>query len=127
MIEVVCGVIRDGEGRVLACRRSAERHLGGLWEFPGGKVDEGESHEFALVRELKEELSILVKIEGQVGEPVKWSDGKVSIRLTAYLCIIAEGEPLANEHSEIRWGVLGDLSALSWAEADLPILANISG
>lgn len=122
MIEVVCGVIRDGEGRVLACRRSAGRHLGGLWEFPGGKVDTGEIHETALIRELREELSISVSVAGQVGEPVVWSDGKVTIRLTAFFCEISEGEPVAIEHSEIRWCRQGEMERLDWAEADLPIL-----
>ncbi len=61
VIRVVCGVITDESGRVLACRRSEERHLGGLWEFPGGKVEAGEGDEEALVRELKEELGVDVE------------------------------------------------------------------
>jgi 8-oxo-dGTP diphosphatase len=125
MIEVVCGVIRDGEGRVLACRRSAERHLGGLWEFPGGKVDAGESYEAALVRELMEELAISVEVSGQVGEPVVWSDEKVTIRLTAFFCEISEGQPVAIDHSEIRWCRQEEMERLDWAEADLPILETL--
>lgn len=125
MIEVVCGVIRDGEGRVLACRRSAERHLGGLWEFPGGKVDAGESHKVALVRELREELSISVKVAGQVGEAVVWSDENVTIRLTAFFCEISDGRPVAIEHSEIRWCRQEEMERLEWAEADLPILEAV--
>ena len=57
MIDVVCGVIENSEGQFLACLRPAGKHLGGLWEFPGGKVDPGESPESALVRELQEERS----------------------------------------------------------------------
>lgn len=127
MIEVVCGVIRDDEGNVLACKRSAERHLGGLWEFPGGKVDAGENDHAALVRELREELAITVEVAGRIGEPVVWSDGKVSIRLSAYLCEISGGTPVAMEHEEIRWCGLGDLAALDWAEADVPIVTEICG
>ena len=126
MIEVVCGVIRDGEGKVLACKRSAERHLGGLWEFPGGKVDAGESHQAALVRELREELAIAVKVGLQVGEAVEWSDGEVKIRLTAFSCRISEGRPQAIEHSEIRWCGMDGLEDLEWAEADVPIVKAVA-
>ena len=54
MIDVVCGVIEDAEGRVLACLRPAGKHLGGLWEFPGGKVEHGEAPQSALARELRD-------------------------------------------------------------------------
>lgn len=126
MIEVVCGVIRDGEGRVLACRRSAERHLGGLWEFPGGKVEGGESHEVALARELREELAIVVEVGARVGHSVIWADGRVSISLTAFFCEISGGELAALEHSELRWCGVGELDELEWAGADLPIVRNLT-
>ena len=125
MIEVVCGVILDGSGRALACRRAAGRHLGGLWEFPGGKVEEGEMPEKALARELREELGISVEVGGKMDAVVEWTDGDVSIRLTAFRCRIIEGEPVALEHEEIRWCDAGELAMLDWAEADLPILSEL--
>lgn len=125
MTEVVCGVIYDDAGRVLACRRSLGRHLGGLWEFPGGKVDEAETHEAALERELSEELSVLVTTGKRIHPVVEWTDGNVSIRLTAFFCRITEGKPVALEHEEIRWCAPGELAELDWAEADLPIVAEI--
>ncbi len=70
-IDVVCGVILDGEGRCLACRRPEGKHLGGLWEFPGGKVDAGEMPDAALVRELEEELGIRVEV-GERLRDVRW-------------------------------------------------------
>lgn len=88
-------------------------------------MDDGESHKIALARELGEELSISVNVNEQVGEPVEWSDGQVTIRLTAFFCKISEGQPVAIEHSEIRWCGMDELSELDWAEADLPILATI--
>jgi 8-oxo-dGTP diphosphatase len=125
VIEVVCGVILDAEGRVLACRRSMGRHLGGLWEFPGGKVDAGEMHEEALQRELEEELGVVVAVGDRLDAVVEWSDGEVSIRLTPFLCHIREGAPAALEHEEIRWCESHELAGLEWAEADIPIVAEI--
>ncbi|QTN31745.1 (deoxy)nucleoside triphosphate pyrophosphohydrolase [Akkermansiaceae bacterium] len=127
MLEVVCAVISDARGRILACRRGEGRHLGGLWEFPGGKVDAGESHSDALRRELQEELGIIVSVGNRLSAQVEWADGDVSIRLSAFHCKIIHGRAMALEHSEILWCDLSGLAALDWAEADLPILAEISG
>ena len=125
MIEVVCGVLLDLGGRALACRRAADRHLGGLWEFPGGKVEDGEDPREALARELFEELGITVLVGDRFGAVVDWTDGVVRIRLSAFLCEILEGvvEPL--EHEEIRWCDADELRSLRWAEADLPILEEL--
>lgn len=125
MVEVVCGVIVDDEGRVLACRRSLGRHLGGLWEFPGGKVDAGESHGEALRRELQEELGVSVRLKGRLGPVVEWTDGEVSIRLSGYWCRLSEGLPRALEHEELRWCSVSELLGLEWAEADIPLVAEI--
>ena len=110
---------------MLACRRGLTRHLGGLWEFPGGKVEDGEEPGKALARELLEELGISVEVGGQMDAVVEWTDGDISIRLTAFRCRIMDGEPVALEHEEIRWCEPGDLAALDWAEADVPLVAEI--
>jgi 8-oxo-dGTP diphosphatase len=125
VIEVVCGVILDEDGKVLACRRSLDRHLGGLWEFPGGKVEAGEAPESALARELLEELGIVVDVGERLDAVVEWSDGAVTIRLTGFRCVIRSGEAQALEHDEIRWCGLGELSGLDWAEADVPLVEEI--
>jgi 8-oxo-dGTP diphosphatase len=125
MIEVVCGVIRDEEGKVLACRRAADRHLGGLWEFPGGKVEDGEDPREALARELAEELGIVVRVGNRFDAVVEWTDGVVRIRLSGFPCEILEGKAEALEHDEIRWCEPGELPGLDWAEADLPILEEL--
>ena len=124
MIDVVCGVIEDGRGNVLACRRPAGKHLGGLWEFPGGKVDPGESPAEALIRELREELMIDVVVSSPL-EPVVWPYESITIRLIPYLCRIVAGEPVAHEHDEIRWCSRCLLATLEWAPADIPILAGL--
>jgi len=127
MIEVVCAVIVGKTGDVLVCRRDFNRHLGGKWEFPGGKVHQGESGSDALLREIREELGIGIEVGEQLKSVVEWTDGDVSIRLIGFRCEIAEGEPVALEHEEIRWCEFSELRGLDWAEADVPLVAELLG
>ena len=124
MIEVVCGIIRDERGRVLAGLRPNGKHLGGLWEFPGGKVDPGESARQALVRELREELGIDVEVCVAL-EPVCWQYETVRIKLLPHVCEIRGGMIEALSHERVDWYALGDLRGLEWAPADVPVLAQI--
>lgn len=123
MIDVVAGLILDDSGRLLACRRPPAKLLGGKWEFPGGKIEPGESPAAALVRELREELAITV-IPGAALTPVVHDYGRGPIRLIPLLCTIATGEPRLLEHSELRWCRNDQLPQLDWAAADVPILAE---
>lgn len=124
MIEVVCGIIRDERGRVLAGLRPQGKHLGGLWEFPGGKVDPGESAQQALVRELREELEIDVEV-GAALEPVCWQYEAIGIRLMPHVCELRSGVVEALSHERVGWFAIGDLRGLEWAPADVPVLAQI--
>ena len=124
MIDVVCGVIEDGQGRYLACLRPQGKHLGGLWEFPGGKVDPGESPETALVRELIEELGVVVAV-GKALVPVEWTYDRSRIRLLPFICHILTGSPQALEHEELLWCAPDEFDSLVWADADLPVLEQI--
>lgn len=123
MIDVVAGLIIDHRGQLLACRRPEGKHLGGKWEFPGGKVEAGESAESALIRELQEELEITVAIDKALS-PVVHDYGRGPIKLIPFTCTIAKGEPQAHEHSELRWCPPSQLRGLDWADADLPILSE---
>ncbi len=123
-IDVVCGVILDGEGRYLACRRPEGKHLGGLWEFPGGKVEPGEMPGAALVRELEEELGIRVEV-GRRLQDVRWDYGTVVVRLMPFLCGISSGNARPIEHAEVRWIELGSSPGLEWAPADIPVLEEL--
>ena len=125
VLDVVCGVIVDECGRLLACQRPADVHLGGLWEFPGGKVEAGESLEAALIRELWEELGVSVAV-GAALTPVIWEYPGKTIRLLPFLCRITGGELHANEHQQLRWCRRDECLDLPWAGADLPILREIS-
>ncbi|BCX48118.1 pyrophosphohydrolase MutT [Haloferula helveola] len=123
MIDVVAGLILASDGRLLACRRPEGKHLGGKWEFPGGKVEPRETPEPALVRELREELEITVEPLRQL-TPVVHDYGRGPIRLIPIVCRITDGEPHPHEHSEIRWCTADELDELDLAAADLPILAE---
>jgi 8-oxo-dGTP diphosphatase len=126
MIDVVCGVIRDADGRYLACLRPQGKHLGGLWEFPGGKVETGEVPEIALARELLEELGVDVAV-GAALDPVPWSYERGKIRLLPFFCTITSGKLQAIEHEELLWCAPSEFGQLAWADADLPILEQIRG
>lgn len=125
MIEVVCGVIENSNGQFLACLRPQGKHLGGLWEFPGGKVDPGESPEAALVRELREELAVEVAV-GRPLSPVIWQYEAATIHLRPFLCAIIAGELRALEHERVLWCAPADFHQLPWAAADVPILGEIA-
>lgn len=124
-MDVVCGVIENEAGQFLACLRPLGKPLSGRWEFPGGKVDPGETPEGALARELFEELAVVVEVGSPLG-PVIWTYGETTIRLLPFRCRITAGAPLAIEHEELRWCSPENFLDLNWAEADLPILQEIS-
>jgi 8-oxo-dGTP diphosphatase len=123
-LHVVAGVLlRDG--RVLAARRGPGTGArAGLWEFPGGKVEPGETPEQALVRELREELSVEVTVDERLAESLHDYDD-LSLRLVAYLAHITKGEPQAGEHDALRWLKPDELPSLAWAPADVPFLPVI--
>ena len=126
MIDVVCALIENAQGQLLACKRTEASHLGGHWEFPGGKVETGESRPEALAREIHEELQVEIKV-GASMQPVEWTDGHISIRLVPFRCELISGEPQAHDHEEIRWCDAEELKDLHWAPADIPILEEWLG
>ncbi|QNU16480.1 NUDIX domain-containing protein [Thermomonas sp. XSG] len=122
-VHVVAGVLRDARGRVLLARRTEGRDLAGLWEFPGGKVEPGESPEDALVRELREELGV----ETEVGAPVACvpleSPGRrllLDVREVAF-----SGLPRGLEGQALAWVPLRKLSDYPMPPADVPVVAEL--
>jgi len=102
VLHVMAGVLMDAEGRVLLAQRPPGKHLAGCWEFPGGKLEPGESAHDGLVRELVEELGI----EVEPGEPlvrIPWAYGERCLLLDARLVRRWRGDPAALEHTAIRW------------------------
>lgn len=124
MIDVVgAAIVRDG--RVLCAKRDAKRQLAGRWEFPGGKIEAGESCEEALAREIREELGC----EVAVGEHICTSEHEYPfgrVRLAVYWCRLETGEPSASEHQELRWVEPGEMPSLTWPPADEAAVRIIS-
>lgn len=99
--EIVVAVIAE-DGRYLIGKRPPEGMLAGLWEFPGGKVEAGESHQDALVRECREELGVEVKAGGMIAT-VNHAYTHLKVTLNVYRCVILSGKPRARTHSELMW------------------------
>lgn len=122
MIKVTAGIIvRDG--KFLIARRGQGKHLEGCWEFPGGKVEDGESPEDCLDRELREELSIDVEVLGYITENVHAYPEK-TIKLIAYLVKYLGGEFKLTSHDRIQWVNFDEVESYVLAPADIPILKD---
>ena len=120
MIAVVCGVIGNAESEILLCQRPEGKSQAGLWEFPGGKVEDAESPQEALARELREELGC-VAIVGEALTAVVHDYGSFSIQLQPFLCRL-EGEPQALEHQALEWVPFAEMEGYALAPADVPIV-----
>lgn len=118
-VKVVGAVTINEQGQILCALRSPTMSQPNVWEFPGGKVEEGEKPEDALVREIKEELSCKVEVHELV-EDVVHEYPTIIVHLLTYKTKIVEGTPMAKEHAELRWMALDELSSLQWAPADVP-------
>ena len=124
IITVVAGLIREGD-RILICQRPAGKARGLLWEFPGGKVEAGESKEAALVRECREELGVTLEV-GKVYAELTHEYPDVTVRLTLFEARIAEGVPRRIEHADIKWIKPEEITAYSFCPADKEICGKIS-
>lgn len=119
IMEVVCGVMRK-ESRVLIARRGKGVHEN-MWEFPGGKVEPGETKEAAVIRELKEELSIDVEVKDFLVDVMDERD-TISIHVSAYLCQIIKGTPILHVHHEYKWVGAEELDDYAFEAADQEII-----
>lgn len=124
-IEVVGAVIAR-DGLVLCARRGPGRRMAGRWEFPGGKVEVGETPEAALAREIAEELGCRIRV-GEIVARAVHDDGLGAVVLTTYRCDLVDGEPSTTEHEELRWLPPAALAALEWAPADFPTVEVLTG
>ncbi len=119
-LEVSCAIIENG-GKVFSAQRSEAMSLPLKWEFPGGKINDGENPAECLKRELYEELGIEIVV-GQRLSPVKYHYPTFSVTLYPFICIIVSGEITLHEHAAIDWLTPEELHMLDWAEADLLVL-----
>ena len=119
---VVGAAILQG-GRVLGARRSAPAELAGLWEFPGGKVEDEESDAEALVRECREELGVEIAVGELIGRGRIEPDLELRVYLAEHL--IGFPEP-RQDHDETRWFAAAELATVDWLPADVPIVAAVA-
>jgi 8-oxo-dGTP diphosphatase len=120
-MQLVVGVALVHGGRVLAARRSYPAESAGRWEFPGGKVDEGETPEDALLREITEELGCTIGITGWLGPEVGIREGLV-LRVATATLLEREPIPRDGEHDAVRWLRADQLADVDWLEPDRPFL-----
>lgn len=120
----VVGAVIVRQGEVLCAQRGAAGALPGMWEFPGGKVELGESPQAALEREIEEELRCRVRVgELVVSTTHEYDFGEVI--LTTFLCGLLEGAPTVTEHASIRWVAPDHLEQLEWAPADIEAVRRV--
>ena len=123
-IRVVAALIRQG-GQVLLTQRKPGRHLGLAWEFPGGKVEAGETDEDALQRELREELGIAVVVGSRCFE-TRHNYGSREMHLLVYRCRLTAGEPRALDVNAFEWVDEKRIQERSFLPADLPLVHGIA-
>ena len=121
-IEVVAAIVQDGE-KIFATQRGYGEFKDG-WEFPGGKIEPGESKETALARELKEELDMEVEI-GELFETVEYDYPSFHLTMHCFLCKFKHKDYVLKEHEAAKWLLRSELNSVDWLPADLGLIAKL--
>lgn len=121
-IEVVAAIIQDG-AKIFATQRGYGEFKGG-WEFPGGKMEQGETPEQALMREIKEELDTDIEV-GELLDTVEYDYPNFHLTMHCFLCTIKSGELVLKEHEAAKWLTKETLDSVDWLPADLGLLDKI--
>jgi 8-oxo-dGTP diphosphatase len=121
-VEVVAAVIEQ-DGKILAVRRGVSKlpYISQKWEFPGGKIEAGETEEQTIVREIREELHMGIHPKKKL-LTVEHTYPDFHLTMHTYLCKTETSTPTLTEHIEFKWLLLAELDELDWAEADVPIV-----
>ena len=121
---IIVGAAIVVDGKVLGCERAEPPEVAGRWEFPGGKVEPGESDIDALVRECDEELGVGIDVGERIGGDVPLAHGRAVLRV--WLATLVRGEPQNLEHASLRWFFPDELDSVVWLPADAPIVAELA-
>ena len=119
-ITVICAILEQF-GRVLVTQRSRHMPLPLLWEFPGGKLESGETEEACIIREIREEINLAIRPVRRL-TPVRHQDGEKEIILIPYTCEYLSGLVQLTEHVSYHWAELSDLPKYAWCPADVPVM-----
>lgn len=123
-LDVVAAIVRNPQGQILLSQRPAHKHQGGRWEFPGGKVEDGESIQQAMSRELKEELAIDVLQMEKLIE-VRHDYGEKQVFLDTWCVTEFSGKPRGVEGQELAWVSAGELTDYHFPDANQPIVEAV--
>ena len=124
IVEVSAALIFHG-GKLLITQRHAKAHLGGLWEFPGGKREPGESFEACLVREIREELGVKISV-GKLFEELTHDYPEKSVHLKFFDCQLLDGQPQPLDCAAVKWVAKTELAGFDFPAADRQLLARLS-
>lgn len=125
VIRVVGAAIRNERGEYLVAQRGEAMNQSGLWEFPGGKIEPGESPAEALVREIREELQIEIRVLDWIGVGMAKIAPHKQIRLDVYLAELIAGAPIVREHAAIAWLPIESFDTVAWCPPDVPIVERM--
>ena len=126
-VRVVAAVIQavndKNEPVIFATQRGYGEYKDG-WEFPGGKIEPGETQQEALIREIKEELKITINV-GDLIDTIEYDYPEFHLSMDCFLCEISDGKPVLTEHEAARWLTKEELSTVDWLPADLSLIREI--
>ncbi|WP_085992978.1 (deoxy)nucleoside triphosphate pyrophosphohydrolase [Oceanobacillus senegalensis] len=120
----VVGAIIIERGKILCAQRGPNKTLPYMWEFPGGKIEKGETAEQALKREIKEEIKCKVDVREKFAYTIHEYEFGI-VHLITYICKLITGEPELTEHLQTKWLKKEELSSLDWAPADIPTIEKL--
>ena len=127
IIRVAAAAIIDQEkGLVLAGKRNADRLVGGYWEFPGGKIEKGETQQQTAKREVEEELNAEIVVGPQLGKTVRYEYDFGIVELTVFFAKMTAHDFKLVAHSKIEWLPAAQVGELNWAPADAPLIAELA-
>ena len=125
-MQQVTAALIEKQGKILLARRKAGKHMGEKWEFPGGKIDPGESPQEALRRELAEEFSIEARIGEYLGSP-EFRQGEIELEIQLYRALHLGGTFILHDHEEIRWVAPQEVESYELVDSDRKLFRDYVG